>query len=634
MPGRGPLELVSGGPLVQRVAVVSPFFLLHVGMDIGRALLAATAAVLISAGVRAADTYAVTYQRNVALRLRDGVTLRADIYRPSAEGKFPVLLQRTPYDKNSGVEFGMRAAAHGYVVIIQDVRGRNASEGEWYPFRNEASDGYDTVEWAAALPYANGKVGMFGGSYVGATQMLAAIAHPPHLSGICPFVTASNYHEGWTYQGGAFEQWFNESWTSQLSTDTARRAVAAQVNALNGIWTLPLAEYPLFGSQPPASAVALAPYFLDWLAHPDYDDYWKRISIEEHFSDITVPALHIAAWYDIFLGGSIRNYLGIKARGASDAARRGQRLWIIPGGHAGNGPKIGEVDFGEGAKFDQDQTTLDWYDYLLKGIQNEFAASKPVRLFVLGINQWREEDDWPLARARKVRYFLHSDGKANSNGGRGRLALQSPGAEPADRYAYDPAKPVPTVGGALCCDPVHLAPGPKDQRSVEGRDDVLVYSTPPLAQDLEVTGAVSVELYAQSSALDTDFTAKLVDVWPNGFAQNLIDGILRARYRDSVEAPALLKPEEVVKLTIDLWATSNVFRKGHVVRLDISSSNFPRFDRNPNIADRPYVEGRGGPTAESAMLPATNTVYHDLHHPSALILPVVPGPYRSSPPSR
>ena len=258
----------------------------------------------------AAEQYAVTYELNVELKMRDGVVLRADLYHPNADGKFPVLLQRTPYNKDRGVDFGIKAAARGYVVLIQDVRGRYASDGEWYTFKNEPNDGFDTIEWAAALPYSNGKVGMFGGSYVGATQMLAAIAHPPHLAGICPVVTASNYHENWTYQGGAFAQWFDEDWTSGLAQNTYERLVNRQKDPVSGIWTLPLTNYPILNLEKRpdlASNALVAPYFIDWLAHPNYDDYWKALSIEEHFSDITVPVLHVAAWYDLFLGGSLRN---------------------------------------------------------------------------------------------------------------------------------------------------------------------------------------------------------------------------------------------------------------------------------------------------------------------------------------
>lgn len=574
----------------------------------------------------AADQYSVTYERNVALKMRDGITLRADIFRPNADGKFPVLLQRTPYNKDNGVEFGIKAASRGYVVIFQDVRGRYASEGEWYVFKNEPNDGYDTVEWAAALPYSNGKVGMFGGSYVGATQMLAAIAHPPHLAGICPVVTASNYHENWTYQGGAFEQWFDEDWTSGLAQNTYDRLVEHQDDPVGGIWKLPLTAYPILNLEKHpdlGSNASVAPYFLDWLAHPSYDNYWKALSIEEHFEDIKVPALHVAAWYDLFLGGSLRNYEGIKAHGGSDEARRGQQLVVVIGGHAGPGPKVGDVDFGPAAKEPQDPWELSYYDYLFKGVQNEFASGKPVKIFVMGANQWRDEDDWPLSRAKNTKYFLHSGGKANSLRGNGTLSTTVPGKETADQYVYDPANPVPTVGGPLCCEPWRWQPGPRDQRSVEAREDVLVYSTPPMAEDMEVTGPISLELYAKSSAVDTDFTGKLVDVSPDGFAQNLTEGILRARYRDSRETPMLMNPGQVYKLTIDLWATSNVFKKGHVLRLEVSSSNFPRFDRNLNTGELRYVK-TNQELSRDQFVSATNIILHDAEHPSALILPVVP----------
>jgi len=574
---------------------------------------------LFSTVAYAAETYEVTIERGVAAKMRDGIVLRADVYRPKADGKFPVLLQRTPYNKSNGVTFGVRAAARGFVVIFQDVRGRYSSEGEWYTFKHEPDDGYDSVEWAAALPYSNGKVGMFGGSYVGATQMLAAIAHPPHLAGILPVVTASNYHENWTYQGGAFEQWFNESWTSGLAQDTFNRTVQKDSNALLGMWKLPLTSYPLFNLPEPSTNLSstsdLAPYFLDWLAHPSYDDYWKSVSIEEHFADIQVPALTVAAWYDIFQGGSLRNYSGTRAHGV-EAARAGQRLLVIIGGHAGGGQKIGEVDFGPAAaQFNEDDVNLSWYEFLLKGVQNEFAKEKPVKIFVMGRNEWREEDDWPLARAQSTKYFLHSAGNANSLRGAGNLSTVAPRAEQPDRYVYDPSNPVPTVGGPLCCDSGHLAPGPRDQRAVESRDDVLIYSTLAFAQDTEVTGPISLELFVKSSAVDTDFTAKLVDVAPDGFAQNLTEGILRARYRDSQEKPTLMNPGQVYKITVDLWSTSNVFLKGHVLRLEVSSSNFPRFDRNLNTG-----EALG---STRNFVSATNSIYHDAEHPSALVLPIV-----------
>ena len=561
--------------------------------------------------------YPVVVQRNVEARMRDGVVLRADVYRPDKDSKFPVLLERTPYNKNGEVDFGRVAAARGYVVIVQDVRGRYTSEGEWYTFKHEPDDGYDTVEWAAGLPYSNGKVGMFGGSYVGATQMLTAIAHPPHLAGICPVVTASNYHDGWTYQGGAFEQWFNESWTSGLAQDTLNRKVEGATNAREGIDRLPLTGYPLFNfdAAQALSLANLAPYFLDWLRHPGYDDYWKQWSIEEHYPDIQVPAYVVAAWYDIFQGGSLRNYLGITARAGSEAARTKSRLLVMIGGHAGGGPKIGEVDFGKQSVVDEDALMLNWYDMLFKGEDNELAHEKPVKLFIMGRNTWREESAWPPPDARPAAYYLHSAGRANSLDGDGALNTSASGPDAADHFTYDPANPVPTVGGPLCCDGAHLAPGAFDQRKVESRADVLVYTTPAFDHDYEVTGPVTLDLYASSTAVDTDFTAKLVDVGPDGFARNLTEGIVRARYRGSQEHPEPLQPGKIYELHIDLWATGNVFLAGHKMRLEVSSSNFPRFDRNLNT---------GQPAGESAnYVKAENAVYHDRAHPSVLTVDVV-----------
>src|SRR6267143_6285404 len=302
-------------------------------MRINRLLLLFAIAIVFTMGLAfGADQEPIIVERDVAAKMRDGVILRADIYRPNAEGKFPVILQRRYYDKRTIVDFGYTAAARGYIAIIQDTRGRFASGGEFYPFRDEANDGYDTVEWAAALPYSNGKVGMWGASYVGVSQLLAAVAHPPHLAGICPVVTGSNYHDGWTYQGGAFEQAFNEAWTSGLAQDTFNRAIKNNGNAIAWTKILPLRAYPVLEAP---EAEGLAAYFTDWLAHPNYDDYWKQWSIEDHYAQIQVPVLSFAAWYDIFLGGSLKNFVRLKTEAGTEAAKRGQRLAVTVGGHAG-----------------------------------------------------------------------------------------------------------------------------------------------------------------------------------------------------------------------------------------------------------------------------------------------------------
>jgi len=577
----------------------------------------AAAVVLLFGSAVTAQTeksYEFTVEYSVATKMRDGVTLRADIYRPKTDEKLPILLTRTPYDKSRTwvTPFAHKAAARGYIVIVQDVRGRYESEGEWYPFKHESEDGYDTIEWAGTLPYSNGKVGMFGGSYVGATQMLAALAKPPHLTAICPTVTASNYHENWTYQGGAFEQWFNQSWSSGLVENTETRRWNNLKTAMDGMNTLPLTNYSVLKPE----AQGLAPYYLDWLAHPSYDEYWKQWSIEDHYAQIQVPVFTVAAWYDIFLGGSLRNFVRLQTEGGTEAARKGQKLLMQIGGHAGGGRKIGAVDFGDAALLDPDDVMLRWYDHLLKGEANGAEKEKPVKIFVMGKNVWRDEDNWPLARAQATKYFLHSHGAANGLSGDGTLSTAAPTTEERDTYNYDPADPTPTIGGPLCCAPLPPGAGPQDQRPVEARNDVLVFTTPAFTQEFEVTGPISADLYVTSSAVDTDFAAKLVDVWPNGFAQNLTDGILRMRYRKSAEKPELMNPGEIYRITVDMWATSNVFLPGHKLRLEISSSDFPRFDRNMNTGEEQ--------SRATKMNKATNMIFHDKDHPSALILPLIP----------
>jgi putative CocE/NonD family hydrolase len=331
---------------------------------------------------------------------------------------------------------------------------------------------------------------------------------------------------------------------------------------------------------------------------------------------VRVPVLSVAAWYDLFQDGSLRNYVGLSRHAATEEARRGQRLMIIPGGHAGFGRKIGDVDFGKDSVVDLEGYGYRWYDHLMKGIDNGIDREKPVRIFIMGSNVWRDEDDWPLARAKATRYYLHSGGRANTLGGDGALGAGAPGAEPPDRYVYDPADPVPTHGGSVLGDTANYPPGPLDQRSIEARGDVLVYTTPAFQKDTEVTGPVSLELYISSSAPDTDFMGKLVDVAPDGTAINLTDGVLRARYRNSMEKAELMNPGDTYRITVDLWSTANVFLAGHRMRLEVTSSCFPRFDRNPNTGASPEAAGPG--------VAATNSIYHDGAHPSALVVPVVP----------
>jgi hypothetical protein len=575
----------------------------------------------------------LTVDMAVPVPMRDGTTLVADVYRPEAAGRYPVILLRTPYNRRfpalAYLQLDpMRAAERGYALVVQDTRGRFASEGEFYCFKDEAADGYDTVEWAARQPWSDGKVGMYGASYMGAVQWLAAIARPPHLRCIAPLITASDYHEGWAYQGGAFQLGFNLSWTittlvlANLAhfnlAEADRAAVRAELIEATDHMSRPFGQIPL-RDLPLLRRFGLAPYYFDWLDHAHDDDYWRRWNIEDHYGEIAVPALNLGGWYDIFLGGTIRNYLGMRAKGASADART-QRLIMGPWLHSTQWPNvIGERDFGvrsQGLALDLDGLLLRWFDHWLKGIDTGMLEEPPVKIFVMGENRWRDEAAWPLARAKATPYFFHSAGAANSLDGDGRLSAEAPADEPSDHYVYDPNDPVPTRGGALCCWPAALPAGAYDQREIERRKDVLVYTSQPLERALEVTGPVVVKLFAASSARDTDFTAKLVDVSPDGYARNLADGIIRARYRTTTKSETPIEPGQIYAYDIDLWATSNLFEAGHRIRVEISSSNFPRFDRNPNT---------GGPLGEeTGFQPAKQTVFHDAMRPSHIVLPVVP----------
>ncbi len=567
----------------------------------------------------------VSITKDVPVRMRDGATLYADVYLPEEGGPFPVLLMRTPYNKTQAQDsvyaHPLWYARRGYMVVVQDVRGRWSSEGEWYPFAHEADDGYDTVEWAAHLPKSNGRVGMYGLSYVGATQMLASVAAPPHLACIAPGMTSSEYYDGWTYRGGALHLAFTESWTVMLATDTARRRELRQLEADLyasfsaaglGFGTLPLKRYELLRRE------GIAPYFFDWLDHPTRDDYWERWSIARRHANVRVPAFHIAGWYDIFLDGSIRNFMGLRERAADDRARSGQRIHLTPWHHVPWAPMVSGWDFGDEARSRINDWQLRWFDYWLRGIENGVPDDPPVRIFVMGENRWRDEREWPLRRAETAAFFLHSQGTANSLSGDGTLSRERAGDEEPDIFMYDPRSPTLSFGGRSCCRYTISPMGPADQRQAEIHNGVLVYTTPPLPRDLEVTGPVSAVLFAATTARDTDWTVKLVDVYPDGRAINVADGILRARYRNSLSTPQLLNPGEVYEYRVDIGSTSNLFGAGHRIRVEVSSSNFPGYDRNLNTGN-----GLGDEWIADCEV-ATQTVFHDANRPSRIVLPVVP----------
>ena len=573
----------------------------------------------------------IVIEKNVMVAMRDGVHLAADVYRPVEEGQHPVLLMRLPYNKDlpgrlaAFVSTAFRAAQQGYVVVLQDCRGRFASEGEFYPQFDEANDGVDTIHWIVEQPWANGKVGMIGGSYLGFTQWLLAKEHPEALRAIAPQVTTSNYYQTpMRHEGGVFELGVLFWALSMVPEEVQRRmrqgqASREQMGAIMQAMRdpsalmahLPLVDQPLLRE--------FAPWYLDWLNHPTYDDYWKRIAHSEYYEQLTVPTLNMGGWYDLFLGGTLANYVGMKQRGGSVVARAHQRLVIGPWSHTNDMGMFSERSYGlaaSSAAIDLEGMQLRWHDHWLKGEENGVEQDKPVKIFVMGLDQWRDEEDWPLPDTQYRPYYLHSGGHANSATGNGTLSPDAPAEEPEDVYLYDPRHPVPTVGGAILID---LAPveGPRDQRAVEAREDVLCYSTPVLEKPVEVTGPIALVLYISSSARDTDFTGKLVNVYPDGRAEILTDGILRARYRESFTEAKLLEPGQIYELRLDLWATSNLFKAGHRIRLEVSSSNFPRFDRNTNTGG--VIERQ----TEKDLVQAVNRIYHDAAHSSHLILPII-----------
>ncbi len=562
---------------------------------------------------------------NVTILMRDGVTLRADVYRPDDTIPHPVLLARLPYNKDlSPISLSLlspiRAARRGYVVVVQDTRGRFKSDGQFSLFAGEAEDGFDTVGWCAAQPWSDGAVGMYGASYFGATQWLTATAAPPALKVIAPTITSSDYYEGWTYQGGAFQQGFIQFWTAGMATETLTRLSDGPADARKKLygsifglektyWNLPLTDFP------PATVPGLMDHYRTWLTHPSLDDYWEKVRIDSKYAQIDVAALHIGGWYDIFLEGTLRNFAGMRASGKSARTREQQRLIVGPWLHGLFNRVVGDVDFGPSAlpdALDLGGVHLDWFDHCFRGAPDNGA---PVRLFVMGPNVWRNEDEWPLARAVATPLYLTSDGRANSLRGNGRLLKQPPTREASDVFLYDPEHPVPTCGGCTLM-PGAQSAGPQEQRAVEEREDVLVYTSEPLTELLEVTGPVEALIYAATDGRDTDFTAKLVAVAPDGRALNLCDGILRARYRNSLSRAELLEPGRAYEYRIQLGSTSYVFAPGYRIRLQVASSNFPRFDRNLNTG--------GDIATEQTGHIAVQRIFHGGVRASCVVLPVIP----------
>jgi uncharacterized protein len=553
----------------------------------------------------------VTVDLEVPVRMRDGVTLRANVYRPDGDGPWPVLLTRTPYGKSDADVLSwldpVHAARQGFIVVLQDTRGRFSSEGEWSPFRFERADGYDSVEWAARLPGSNGRVGMFGDSYVGSTQWMAAVEQPPALSAIAPSHTWCDPLDGLLARGGALELGVAVCWTLlyagaahlmklPLSEEQRQRRLAALLEDFDrlptdGYWDLPAHDMAVLRR---ADLPDLGTFSM--LSDPEVAD-WSRVAARHE--RVVVPTFHTAAWNDIFLQGTLDNYVAMTAIG------RPTRLVVGPWTHTTFRDPIGELCFGVlGSRLgapahphgDLNDEVLVWLGRQMTAWPATEASTSeaPVRIFVMGRNEWRDEAAWPLARARDECWFLHAGGT---------LRPEAPVADATpSEFVYDPADPVPTLGGPTVLAPAFPA-GPFDQEHVEARDDVLVFTSERLRSDLEVTGRVTVVVHADSSAPSTDWVARLCDVHPDGGSYNLCDGIVR------IEQGA----EGMQRVEIDLWSTSNVFLAGHRVRVQITSSCFPRWDRNLNTGNQ----------RQPRVKTARQRLHHAAEHPSWIELPVV-----------
>ena len=557
-------------------------------------------------------------RKNVSAAMRDGTLLRSDLHVPEGKGPFPTLLCRTPYDKEAHSEVCRRLCERGYLVVSQDVRGRYASDGEFRPGllssdHCDAEDGFDTVEWAAGLPESNGRVGTFGNSYVGWTQWELAHMRPPHLQCLLPQGMAADLLDrelGGVLRVGRVLTWCVNS----LSIDTRRRAglewgpkdqEVAQLEWANHdrskwLWFLPLMEIPEH------SMPGMGEHFRHWLRNHPGD----HLNLKSKHPRIEVPALITTGWYDQQIG-SIEHFTGMRRSGGTERARAGTRLIIGPWTHTSTewNRTVGEVDFGPQASRDYFEVAGAWFDYWLKGKRNGVEDWPPIQLFVMGANRWRSESEWPLARTRYARYYFHSGGAANTAHGDGVLSKRPPREEAPDEFVYDPRDPIMTrfsLQGQL---------EPWDQSPLDWRPDLLVYATPPLERPLEVTGPISVTLFAASSAVDTDFVVKLIDRRPDGFAQELCHGIVRARYRDSIRNPSLIEPGRVYEYRIKVNPTSNLFRAGHRMEVHLSSSDFPNFDRNHNTGGNDFTE--------ATLLPAKQTVFHDAARPSHILFPVI-----------
>ncbi len=535
---------------------------------------------------------------HVKVPMRDGVSLCTNIFRPAAAGRFPVALQRTPYRKVSQITPGLRAFLdRGYAVVTQDVRGRYDSQGSFNQFTQEKHDGEDTLAWIARQPWSHGRAGMFGGSYVGIAQWRTALAAPPSLKAIAPAVSGGDeYFDRYYSRGGAFRLGHRLRWLAENYKPPQKPV--ADFQKLVTYLPLRRADRLLAGR--------VLDFFQSVLDHPSYDAYWRALSTRLHIARVQVPVQIFAGWYDVYSSSDLDMWSLLRAAG------RPARIFVGPWGH-NLSPAMPQAAFGPDAARPLRRLEADWFDAWVKG-----SAPPPeneVHYFVLGRNVWRESPTWPPPGHTPTPAWLDSTAGANSLNGDGRLLWAQPKSDSSDFYDYNPRNAVPTLGGALCCSAKVMPWGPFDQRPVEGRRDVLVYTSAPLHHELEIAGPVRAVLFVSTSAPDTDFTAKLVDVEPAGPARILCDGILRLRYRQGVERVVPYQPGQFERIEIDLGSIAAAFLPRHRLRLEVTSSNFPKYDRNLNTG-RPQA-------GEKEIRTARQQLRHGPHFPSQIILPIV-----------
>ena len=575
--------------------------------------------------------YDIKFEFDVKIPMRDGIKLNANISRPKANGRFPIVVNFTPYGTISDwiLSDAKYFAPRGYVHVGVDCRGRYGSEGKAYLYWHtdwqrtggfEGQDVYDALSWLGQQPWSSGKIGMEGPSYLAMVQWLGAYLDPPYLKALVPENSVGDHYHN-VFPGGAFQLGNSLLFLTMLggnrtNDDTLRTGF------LN--WEQVYNHLPLRTSDTTFLNKKIQ-VWQDFMDHPDHDDYW-RFSVADwprvgeltpgKYPRVKVPTLNISGWYDQVQQDTINNYMEMVRYGPPEL-RDKHFLIVGPWRHFTFGRKVGDIDFGRQAAVDRQPIKLRWFDYWLKGMKNGFLDEPRVQIFVMGEDQWRSELEWPLTRAEETKYYFHSAGRANSRFGDGNLSVVKPVEEPPDTFVYDPSDPVPTYGNVEPWQD-YLAPdvdGPRDRRAIQTRHDVLVYTTPELDRDVEVTGRIFVKLYASTTARDTDFTAILNDVHPDGYAQILQDGIIRARYRNSFVKQELVNPDQVYEYTIGLMSTSNVFKKGHRIQVEISSSNFPNYDRNPNTGNRFGEDAR--------LIKAKQCIYHNGSYSSHIILQVV-----------